>query len=76
MSEPKYLEDPAYRCLRVEDIDGFEMAIINRTEVIYLTLHTNVSAGHAHRTFTYEVPFFTQGEHHTICLLLEVIKAR
>lgn len=33
MAEPKYLEDPAYRCLRVEDIDGYEMAIINRPEV-------------------------------------------
>lgn len=33
MSEPKYLEDQAYRCLRVEDIDGYNMAIINRQEV-------------------------------------------
>lgn len=33
MSEPRYLEDPAYRCLRVEDIDGYNMAIINRPEV-------------------------------------------
>lgn len=33
MSEPRYLEDPAYRCLRVEDIDGYNMAIINRPVV-------------------------------------------
>jgi len=33
MSEPRYLEDPAYRCLRVEDIDGYNMAIINRPEI-------------------------------------------
>lgn len=33
MAEPKYIEDPAYRCLRVDDPDGYEMAIINRSEV-------------------------------------------
>ena len=33
MAEPKYIEDPAYCCLRVNDIDGYEMAIINRSEV-------------------------------------------
>ena len=33
MAEPRYLEDPAYRCLRVEDIDGYNMAIINRQVV-------------------------------------------
>lgn len=33
MAEPKYLEDQAYRCLRVEDIDGYHLAVINRREV-------------------------------------------
>jgi uncharacterized protein YjbI with pentapeptide repeats len=33
MAEPKYLEDAAYRCLRINDIDGYEMAIINRSVV-------------------------------------------
>jgi len=33
MATPIYLEDPAYRCLRVDDIDGYHLAIINRQEV-------------------------------------------
>ncbi len=33
MDEPKYLDDEAYRCLRVEDVDGYHLAVINRREV-------------------------------------------
>ena len=33
MAAPKYLEHPAYRCLRVDDVEGFHMAIINHTKV-------------------------------------------
>jgi uncharacterized protein YjbI with pentapeptide repeats len=33
MAKPKYLEHPGYRCLRVDDVDGYNMAIINHTTV-------------------------------------------
>ena len=33
MEKPLFLDDPAYRCLRVDDIDGFHMAVINRPAV-------------------------------------------
>jgi uncharacterized protein YjbI with pentapeptide repeats len=33
MPAPQYLTDPAYRCLRVCDMEGYHMAIINRSSV-------------------------------------------
>ncbi len=33
MTEPKFLEDQAYRALRVNDLDGYNLAIINRQDV-------------------------------------------
>ncbi len=33
MAAPRFLDDPAYRALRVNDLDGYHLAIINRSEV-------------------------------------------
>jgi uncharacterized protein YjbI with pentapeptide repeats len=33
MATPLFLDHPAYRCLRVDDIDGFHLAVINQTSV-------------------------------------------
>ena len=33
MTTPLFLDHPAYRCLRVDDIDGFHMAVINHSSV-------------------------------------------
>lgn len=33
MAAPKFLDDPAYRALRVNDVEGFHLAVINRPAV-------------------------------------------
>ncbi len=33
MAAPRFLDDPAYRALRVNDVDGFHLAVINRPSV-------------------------------------------
>lgn len=33
MAKPLFIDHPAYRCLRVDDIDGFHMAVINHSKV-------------------------------------------
>jgi len=33
MAAPQYLDHPAYRCLRVDDVEGYHMAIINHPRV-------------------------------------------
>jgi uncharacterized protein YjbI with pentapeptide repeats len=33
MTAPRFIDDPAFRALRVNDLEGFHLAIINRQEV-------------------------------------------